>query len=108
MSCEVIWEPEALTQAERLATDGPDGVRQVFTAAGRLAGSPRPGGASGSAGLLCVHVAACRVMYGVSGQQSASASSVPDACAGWARRLLAHPYATALRFPASSPAPPAG
>jgi mRNA interferase RelE/StbE len=29
VSYEVIWEPEALAQAERFAKDDPDGVRQV-------------------------------------------------------------------------------
>lgn len=33
MSYELIWEPEALAQAERFAKDDPDCVRQVFTAA---------------------------------------------------------------------------
>ncbi|MEU1628288.1 hypothetical protein ABZ746_23750 [Streptomyces sp. NPDC020096] len=43
MSYEVIWEPEALAQAERLAKEDPDGVRQVFTTVDRLADDrPRP------------------------------------------------------------------
>ncbi|MEU1307209.1 type II toxin-antitoxin system RelE/ParE family toxin [Streptomyces shenzhenensis] len=63
MSYEVIWEPEALAQAERLAKDDPDGVRQVFTAVDRLADNPRPDGAFGSADLLRIHVGAYRVMY---------------------------------------------
>ncbi|WP_239084928.1 hypothetical protein [Streptomyces halstedii] len=36
MNYEVIWEPEALAQAERLAKDDPDGVRQVFTVGQRV------------------------------------------------------------------------
>ncbi|MEV7675940.1 hypothetical protein [Streptomyces sp. NPDC088752] len=31
MSYEIIWEPEALAQAEQFAMDDPAGVRQVFT-----------------------------------------------------------------------------
>ncbi|MFE5946928.1 type II toxin-antitoxin system RelE/ParE family toxin [Streptomyces sp. NPDC056480] len=69
MSYEVIWEPEALAQAERSAKDDPDGVRQVFTAVDSLADSPRPDGAFGSADLPRIHVAAYRVMYEISDQQ---------------------------------------
>ncbi|MDT9698807.1 type II toxin-antitoxin system RelE/ParE family toxin [Streptomyces sp. P17] len=69
MSYEVIWEPEALTQAERLAKDDPDGVRQVFHAVDRLADDPRPDGAFGSADVLRVHVGRYRVMYEISDQQ---------------------------------------
>ncbi|WP_432095366.1 type II toxin-antitoxin system RelE family toxin [Streptomyces sp. bgisy100] len=69
MSYEVIWEPEALAQAERLAKDDPDGVRHVFTAVDRLAHDPRPRGAFGSADLLRIHVGAYRVMYEISDQQ---------------------------------------
>ncbi|MER5913038.1 type II toxin-antitoxin system RelE/ParE family toxin [Streptomyces sp. NPDC001982] len=64
MSHEVIWEPEALAQAERFAKDDPDGVRQVFTAV-----DPRPDGAFGSADLLRIHVGRYRVMYEISDQQ---------------------------------------
>jgi len=39
---EVVWEPEALAQAVRLAGDDPDGARQVFAAVDRLAVDPRP------------------------------------------------------------------
>jgi mRNA interferase RelE/StbE len=42
VSYEVVWEPEALVQAERLAKDDPDGVRQVFTAVDRLTDDLRP------------------------------------------------------------------
>ena len=69
MRYEVIWEPEALAQAERLAKDDPDGVRQVFTAVERLADNPRPGGASGSADLLRIHIGAYRVMYEINDTQ---------------------------------------
>ncbi|MCX5318038.1 type II toxin-antitoxin system RelE/ParE family toxin [Streptomyces sp. NBC_00154] len=69
MSYEVIWEPEALAQAERLAKDDPDGVRQVFTAVDRLADNPRPDGAFGSTDLLRIHIGAYRVMYEISDQQ---------------------------------------
>ncbi|GAA2231155.1 type II toxin-antitoxin system RelE family toxin [Streptomyces nogalater] len=69
MSYEVIWEPEALAQAERFAKDDPDGVRQVFTAVDRLAGNPRPDGAFGSADLLRIHVGVYRVMYEISDRQ---------------------------------------
>ncbi|MFF7888908.1 type II toxin-antitoxin system RelE/ParE family toxin [Streptomyces sp. NPDC020794] len=59
MSYEVIWEPEALAQAERFAKDDPDGVRQVFTAVDHLADNPRPDGAFGSADIVraeyCIH-----------------------------------------------------
>ncbi|MBO8196612.1 type II toxin-antitoxin system RelE/ParE family toxin [Streptomyces oryzae] len=63
MSYEIIWEPEALAQAERLAKEDPAGVRQVFTAVDRLADNPRPDGAFGSADLLRIHVGVYRVMY---------------------------------------------
>ncbi|MFD4144213.1 type II toxin-antitoxin system RelE/ParE family toxin [Streptomyces sp. NPDC058572] len=69
MSYEVIWEPEALAQAERFAKDDPAGVRQVFTAVDRLADNPRPDGAFGSADLLRIHVGAYRVLYEISDQQ---------------------------------------
>jgi len=69
VSYEVIWEPEALTQAERFAKDDPAGVRQVFTAVDRLADNPRPEGAFGSADLLRIHIGVYRVMYEISDQQ---------------------------------------
>lgn len=69
MSYEVIWEPEALAQAERFAKDDPAGVRQVFTAVDRLAENPRPDGAFGSADLLRIHIGAYRVMYEINDQQ---------------------------------------
>ncbi|SEQ97410.1 mRNA interferase RelE/StbE, partial [Streptomyces radiopugnans] len=56
MRYEVVWEPEALVQAERLAKDDPDGVRQVFTAVDHLADNPRPQGAFGSSDVLRIHV----------------------------------------------------
>lgn len=69
MSHEVIWEPEALAQAERLAKDDPDGVRQVFAAVDRLAENPRPDGAFGSADLLRIHVGVYRVLYEINDRQ---------------------------------------
>ncbi|MGK5500308.1 type II toxin-antitoxin system RelE family toxin [Streptomyces sp. URMC 125] len=69
MSYEVVWEPEALLQAERLAKDDPDGVRQVFAAVDRLADNPRPQGAFGSSDVLRIHVGAYRVLYEISDQQ---------------------------------------
>ncbi|MGW1887441.1 type II toxin-antitoxin system RelE family toxin [Streptomyces sp. NPDC001970] len=69
MSYEVIWEPEALAQAARLAKEDPDGVRQVFTAVDRLADNPRPDGAFGSADLLRIHVGHYRVMYEIDDRQ---------------------------------------
>lgn len=68
MKYEIIWEPEALAQAERLAKDDPDGVRQVFTAVDHLADDPRPEGAFGSADLLRIHVGRYRVLYEISDQ----------------------------------------
>ncbi|MFF8960829.1 type II toxin-antitoxin system RelE/ParE family toxin [Streptomyces sp. NPDC014894] len=69
MSYEVIWEPEALAQAEQLAKSDPRGVRQVFTAVDRLADNPRPDGAFGSADILRIHVGIYRVMYEISDRQ---------------------------------------
>lgn len=69
MNYQVIWEPEALAQAERLAKDDPDGVRQVFTAVDRLADNPHPDGAFGSADVLRIHVGRYRVMYEVNDRQ---------------------------------------
>ncbi|MEE1938310.1 type II toxin-antitoxin system RelE/ParE family toxin [Streptomyces sp. TRM 70361] len=69
MRYEVVWEPEALAQAERFAKDDPQGVRQVFTAIDRLADDPRPRGALGSTDMLRIHVGAYRVLYGISDQQ---------------------------------------
>ncbi|MEV7471846.1 type II toxin-antitoxin system RelE/ParE family toxin [Streptomyces kronopolitis] len=69
MRYEIIWEPEALTQAEKFVKDDPDGVRQVFTAVDRLADNPRPDGAFGSADLLRIHISRYRVMYEVSDQR---------------------------------------
>jgi mRNA interferase RelE/StbE len=71
VSYEVIWEPEALAQAERFAKDDPEGVRQVFTAVDRLADEPRPEGAFafGSTDVLRIHVGIYRVMYEISDQQ---------------------------------------
>lgn len=69
MNYEVIWEPEALAQAERLAKTDPDSVRQVFAAIDHLGRDPRPRGAFGSADLLRIHVGAYRVLYEISDQQ---------------------------------------
>lgn len=69
MSYEVIWEPEALAQAEQFAKDDPAGVRQVFTAVDRLAVDPRPEGAFGSAEVLRIHVGVYRVLYETSEPQ---------------------------------------
>ncbi|PJE97606.1 plasmid stabilization protein [Streptomyces carminius] len=69
MRYEVVWEPEALAQAERFAKDDPQGVRQVFTAIDLLADDPRPRGAFGSTDMLRIHVGAYRVLYGISDQQ---------------------------------------
>ncbi|MBT2511523.1 type II toxin-antitoxin system RelE/ParE family toxin [Streptomyces sp. ISL-98] len=69
MSYEVIWEPEALAQAEQFAKDDPTGVRQVFTAVDHLADDPRPDGAFGSADLLRIHVGIYRVMYEINDRQ---------------------------------------
>ncbi|MER5883679.1 type II toxin-antitoxin system RelE/ParE family toxin [Streptomyces sp. NPDC001941] len=63
MRYEVIWEPEALAQAERLAADDPEGVRLVFSAVDRLGGNPRPEGAFGSTDAVRVHVGPYRVQY---------------------------------------------
>ncbi|MFF3699144.1 type II toxin-antitoxin system RelE/ParE family toxin [Streptomyces sp. NPDC002221] len=68
MSYEVIWEPEALAQAEKFAKDDPDGVRQVFHAVDHLADDPRPVGAFGSSDILRIHVGIYRVMYEISKQ----------------------------------------
>ncbi|WP_328335846.1 MULTISPECIES: type II toxin-antitoxin system RelE family toxin [unclassified Streptomyces] len=69
MSYEVIWEPEALAQAERFAKDDPHGVRQVFAAVDRLGEEPRPEGAFGSTDVLRIHVGIYRVMYEINDQQ---------------------------------------
>ncbi|MFJ6635875.1 type II toxin-antitoxin system RelE/ParE family toxin [Streptomyces sp. NPDC091376] len=69
MSYEIIWEPEALAQAERFAKDDPAGVRQVFTAVDSLADNPCPDGAFGSADLLRIHIGPYRVLYEISDQQ---------------------------------------
>lgn len=45
MKFQIIWEPEALSRAERFAKTDPEGVHQVFTAVDRLADDPRPEGA---------------------------------------------------------------
>ncbi|MGW3624795.1 hypothetical protein [Streptomyces sp. NPDC000880] len=78
MSYEVIWEPEALAQAERFAKDDPQGVRQVFTAVDRIADEPRPEGAFGSTDVLRIH--------GSATSRSASACSTSAACAEHCRR----------------------
>lgn len=64
MRYEVIWEPEALAQAERLAKDDRQGIHQVFTAVDHLAEDPRPKGSFGSDDVLRIHVGIYRVMYG--------------------------------------------
>lgn len=69
MTYEVVWEPEALTQAERLAKTDPDGVRQVFSAVDHLSHNPRPRGAFGSSDMLRIHVGAYRVLYEISDHQ---------------------------------------
>lgn len=69
MSYEIIWEPEALAQAERFAKDDPDGVRQVFAAVDHLAGDPRPEGAAGGTDVLRIHIGIYRVMYEINDTQ---------------------------------------
>lgn len=69
MTHEVLWEPEALTQAECLTKTDPDGVRQVFTAVDRLSRDPRPRGAFGNSDVLRIHVGAYRVLYETSDRQ---------------------------------------
>ncbi|MEV6318990.1 type II toxin-antitoxin system RelE/ParE family toxin [Streptomyces sp. NPDC051776] len=69
MSYEVIWEPQALAHAERLAKEDPNGVRQLFTAVDQLAENPRPKDAIGSSDVLRIHVGRYRVMYEISDQQ---------------------------------------
>ncbi|WP_052868492.1 type II toxin-antitoxin system RelE family toxin [Streptomyces niger] len=69
MSYEIIWEPEALAQAERFAKDDPTGIRQVFSTVDRLTEDPRPEGASGGTGVLRIHVGRYRVMYEVIDRQ---------------------------------------
>ncbi|MEV6757605.1 type II toxin-antitoxin system RelE/ParE family toxin [Streptomyces sp. NPDC051214] len=69
MSYEVIWEPEALAQAEQFAKDDPTGVRQVFAAVDHLAVDPRPDGAFGGTDVLRIHVGIYRVMYEISEHQ---------------------------------------
>lgn len=69
MSYEVVWEPEALVQAERFAKDDPDGVRLVFAAVDHLSDNPRPDGSFGSADVLRIHVGRYRVMYEISDQR---------------------------------------
>ncbi|MFE5512380.1 type II toxin-antitoxin system RelE/ParE family toxin [Streptomyces sp. NPDC056529] len=69
MSYEMIWEPEALTQAEQFAKDDPAGVRQVFTAVDHLSEEPHPEGAFGSMDVLRIHVGRYRVMYEINDQQ---------------------------------------
>lgn len=81
MRYQVIWEPEALAQAERFAKDDPDGLRQVFTAVDRLADDPRPEGAFGSPHLLRVHIGVYRVGTRSATGRSGSASSTSAACA---------------------------
>lgn len=66
MSYEVVWEPEALAQADRFAKDDPHGVRQVFAAIDHLADDPRPEGASGGSDVLRIHIGMYRVMYEIS------------------------------------------
>ncbi|MBW1601039.1 type II toxin-antitoxin system RelE/ParE family toxin [Streptomyces sp. JJ66] len=69
MSYQVIWEPEALAQAEYYAKDDAAGVRQVFTAVDRLAENPRPEGAFGSAEVLRLHIGRYRVLYEIGEHQ---------------------------------------
>ncbi|MFR9723412.1 type II toxin-antitoxin system RelE family toxin [Streptomyces sp. MS19] len=69
MTHGVIWEPQALQQAERFARKDPAGVQQVFTAVDHLAGNPRPKSAYGSSDLLRIHVGRYRVMYEISDRQ---------------------------------------
>ncbi|WP_234389143.1 type II toxin-antitoxin system RelE family toxin [Streptomyces sp. AS58] len=66
MSYKVIWEPEALAQAERFAKDDPAGVRQVFAAVNHLADDPRPQARS-AVPICCVSMSAptLRVSSGV-------------------------------------------
>ncbi|AXK35138.1 type II toxin-antitoxin system RelE/ParE family toxin [Streptomyces armeniacus] len=68
MTHRVVWEPEALTQAERYAKTDPQGVRQVFTSVDHLSQDPRPRGAFGSADVLRIHVGAYRVLYEISAE----------------------------------------
>ncbi|MFD5318671.1 type II toxin-antitoxin system RelE/ParE family toxin [Streptomyces sp. NPDC127098] len=66
MTYQVIWEPEALVQAERFAKSDPQGVRLLFAAVDRLSNDPRPKESFGSADLLRIHVGRYRVLYEIS------------------------------------------
>ncbi|MFI9805007.1 type II toxin-antitoxin system RelE/ParE family toxin [Streptomyces sp. NPDC052301] len=88
MRYEVIREPEALVQAERLAKDDPGGVRLVFAAVDRLGDDPGPTEHSGSPDLLRIHVGAYRVAYEISDRR-VGVTVIRGACADRSARPAA-------------------
>ncbi|MFF4653608.1 type II toxin-antitoxin system RelE/ParE family toxin [Streptomyces sp. NPDC001380] len=70
MGCGAAGEPQALARAERFAEDEAGGVGRVVTAVDRLAGAPRPEGASGSAQVPRIHGGVHRVPYEVGDRQA--------------------------------------
>ncbi|KOG59436.1 MULTISPECIES: hypothetical protein [Streptomyces] len=65
MRYEVIWQPEALAQAERFAKDDSDGLRQCSPLSTASATIPVPTAPS----ALPTCLARYRVMYEISDQQ---------------------------------------
>ncbi|MEU0788003.1 type II toxin-antitoxin system RelE/ParE family toxin [Streptomyces sp. NPDC006173] len=66
----MVWEPSALTVAEKHAASDRAGVQQVFEAVDLLADNPRPAGAFtvGATGIYRIQVGFYRVQYEIDDQ----------------------------------------
>ncbi|GAA2780932.1 type II toxin-antitoxin system RelE/ParE family toxin [Kitasatospora aburaviensis] len=65
MTYRIVWEPTALTAAEKFAAADREGIQQVFHAVDLLADDPRPAGAFtvGTSGIYRIQVGFYRVQY---------------------------------------------
>ncbi|MGW3692048.1 type II toxin-antitoxin system RelE family toxin [Streptomyces sp. NPDC005125] len=70
MSYRVIWEPSALSAAEKYAAGDREGIQQVFRAVDLLADDPRPAGAFtvGASGIYRIQAGFYRIQYEIHDQ----------------------------------------
>ena len=65
MSCQIIWEAQAIDQAAGFLHDDPNGVREMLDTVALLADEPRPAGSFpyGSTDRRRLRIGRYRVMY---------------------------------------------